>query len=234
MRLVVSHLTRMTHGHICVAGIDLTSGEHIRPKRRTHLPLDLAGSRGGPFALGAVLDLRRLRNVGRRPEMEDREFSQEHLTVKDPLPPAFFWRVLTRQAETSLLGIFGPELRRERRTWVLATERGFASLGCLAPAEIRRLWITEYGRVRITLVTDEGECTLPVTDLRLYDYTPETDYQVRADVVAWLAEQLRQPGHVLLSVGLSRPFAREHDEDALHWLQVNNIHLEHDPLWAST
>lgn len=221
----------MTKGRICVAGIDLTSGEHIRPVLRNHLAIDLAATHGGPFALGAVLDMRRLSNRARRPEMEDREFRLDHLTLKSPLPPASFWRVLTRQAETSLVGIFGSDLYRLRRTWVLNEGHGFASLGCLAPAEIVRLWVNQYDRVRMTLGTDDGECTLPVTDLRLFDYAPETDFTPNLQRVAHLAEGLRHAGNILLSIGLSRPFMREDDEFARHWLQVNNIHLEHDPLW---
>ena len=81
MRIVISHLTRMTKGRICVAGIDLTSWEHIRPVLHNHLSIDLAATRGGPFALGAVLDLQRVSNRARRPEMEDREFRLDHLVT---------------------------------------------------------------------------------------------------------------------------------------------------------
>jgi hypothetical protein len=231
MRIVVSHLTRMTKGRICVAGIDLTTGEHIRPVLDRHLSISLAATHGGPFALGAVLDLSSTRNVARRPETEDRLFRLDRLTVKPAMPSASFWRVLTRQAETSLAGVFGQDLHRLRRTWVLNEGHGFASLGCLAPAEIARLWVNQYDRLRMTLVTDEGECTLPVTDLRLFDYDPETDFAPNLERVTLLAEQLGQAGNILLSIGLSRPFMREDDEIARHWLQVNNIHLEQDPLW---
>ena len=36
---------------------------------------------------------------------------------------------------------------------------------------------------------------------------------------------------LLLSVGLTRPFAPSPDAPPIHWLQVNNIHLEPDPCW---
>jgi hypothetical protein len=35
---------------------------------------------------------------------------------------------------------------------------------------------------------------------------------------------------VILSVGLTRPFRRDGNDSARHWLQVNNIHLGDDPL----
>jgi hypothetical protein len=69
---------------------------------------------------------------------------------------------------------------------------------------------------------------LSVTDLRLYGDDggrPDT-VQVR-DV----ADRLAQGVPALLSVGLTRPFSARPDEPPLHWLQVNNIHLEDDPAW---
>ena len=35
----------------------------------------------------------------------------------------------------------------------------------------------------------------------------------------------------MLGVGLTRPFAPTAGEPPLHWLQVNNLHLEDDPAW---
>ena len=31
MKIVVSHLTRMQRGTVCVAGLDVDSGQHVRP-----------------------------------------------------------------------------------------------------------------------------------------------------------------------------------------------------------
>ena len=36
---------------------------------------------------------------------------------------------------------------------------------------------------------------------------------------------------VLLSVGLTRAFASAADREPVHWLQVNNLHLERTPCW---
>ena len=35
MRIVVNHLTRMRRGYICAAGINLATGEHVRPLPRS-------------------------------------------------------------------------------------------------------------------------------------------------------------------------------------------------------
>ncbi len=68
-----------------------------------------------------------------------------------------------------------------------------------------------------------------VTDLRLFgpDLTTPGD-RAAAD----LDRRLRQGISVVLSVGLTRPFASSPDFLPVHWLQVNNIHLEDNPLWC--
>jgi hypothetical protein len=35
----------------------------------------------------------------------------------------------------------------------------------------------------------------------------------------------------ILSVGLTRPWQKRGDDAERHWLQLNNIHLEDNPLW---
>jgi len=36
---------------------------------------------------------------------------------------------------------------------------------------------------------------------------------------------------MILSVGLTRPFAPSSESEEVHWLQVNNVHFEDDPVW---
>jgi hypothetical protein len=72
---------------------------------------------------------------------------------------------------------------------------------------------------------------LSVTDLRLY-----VDDGGRPDTarVADVARRLDRGVRVLLGVGLTRPFASRPNDAPVHWLQVNNIHLEDDPAWRMT
>jgi hypothetical protein len=82
--------------------------------------------------------------------------------------------------------------------------------------------------VRMALSDGEFSLDLSVTDLRLY-----TDDGGRPDVerVRDVTERLTRGVKVLLSVGLTRPFAARAGETPVHWLQVNNLHLEDDPCW---
>jgi hypothetical protein len=59
VQIVVNHLTRMRGERICVAGIDMQTGEHVRPTTSAAAPLTrrLLRSNGGPFEVGAVVDL---------------------------------------------------------------------------------------------------------------------------------------------------------------------------------
>jgi hypothetical protein len=54
MRIIVNHLTRMQPGYICVAGVDVSSGQHVRPELRGRLTTDLLTLNGGPFDIASL------------------------------------------------------------------------------------------------------------------------------------------------------------------------------------
>ena len=73
MRIVINHLTRMRHPHICVA-----ESRSIGPTRLFVLSLYPGDSRSmissraeGSLALGSVVELRRVTRSGAPPEVED-------------------------------------------------------------------------------------------------------------------------------------------------------------------
>ena len=144
-----------------------------------------------------------------------------------------FWELLAGLARPKLATIFGPDL--ERRGGGAATvevDAGQASLGCLAPRGRPELYVRPRdgnpGQVRIKMTDGDFDLDVGVTDIRLYGsdhVTPD------ADVVRRVSETIAGGGGVLLSVGLTRPFASAPHLPPVHWLQVNNIHLEDDPAW---
>ena len=78
-------------------------------------------------------------------------------------------------------------------------------------------------------VTDgELDLDLGVTDIRLYG---EDHVTPDRETVNRLAKRLADGTVVVLSMGLTRPFAGSSNFAPVHWLQVNNIHLEDDPIW---
>ena len=57
MQLVVSHVTRMQPGYICVAGVEITRGKRVRPVTYGRLPTSLLAREGGPFDMAALVEL---------------------------------------------------------------------------------------------------------------------------------------------------------------------------------
>lgn len=105
--------------------------------------------------------------------------------------------------------------------------KGKASLGCLAPRGRPNLYVNYDGGVRISFPWLSPSANLSVTDLRLYQDDHKTP---RKTLISHLRRKLQAGAGVILSVGLTRPWRKEGDTAARHWLQVNNIHLEGEPL----
>jgi hypothetical protein len=232
MRILVNHLTRMVPGFICVAGVDVESGRHVRPlTNRVMIPHAWSAARGGAFGIGNVVDLGPARYKGAPPEVEDHLFHEQHLRCVERLGPAAFWQSLEACCETRLQRIFGPELRLEGHTCVTDAGQGRASLGCIVPRAVHDLTVGPRGSARLSLEIGQAALDLPVTDLRFYEIDERNAvWVVDRDRVESVRYALQTGVPVILSVGLTRAFQRSSADRKRHWLQVNNIHLADDPL----
>ena len=227
MEIVVTHLTRMAAPHICVAGLRPVDEAFIRPVRsQGRLDASDLRAQGGPFALGSHLHLGEVVPRPSPPENEDVVVTISDVRALGQLTESALWALLEDSAERSVAAIFGADLERDGNTASVAIGSGDRSLGHLRPRN-RPLLEISYGKPRVRLNdADLGPMRLPITDLRLFD--PQTG-RLQERAVHLLADRLRRR-EVVLAVGLTRPWARE-DENARHWLQINNIHLDDDPLW---
>jgi hypothetical protein len=229
VKIVVNHLTRMQRGYICVAGIDVDTGQHVRPipendrPRRTQLV-----RHGGPFDIAAVVDLGRTSHVGHAPETEDYRFNPRKVRRVDTIAPQEFWERLTRVSHQSLTAIFGDDLTQRGDGCTVDVGRGTASLGCLLPSQPPTLQVNSYGKVRLRLTDGAYTAWLSVTDLRLYK---EDQVTPRRELVGQIAARIAKGAGIIVAVGLSRPWQKMDDTAERHWLQVNNLHLEDDPGW---
>ena len=230
MRIVVNHLTRMMKGYICAAGIDPDTQTHIRPVLPgMRLRANLLEPLGGPFNMAALVDLGETHPCGNAPETEDVEFLPARAARVRTLAGEEFWKLLLSVSESCLGEVFGSELERVGHTLAIEEGRGVVSLGCIAPKRAPTLAIDRFDRIRALVADEASYFDLPVTDLRLY----ENDYQSpRERLVENVGERLARGVPVIVSVGVTRPFAAREGEPALHWLQVNNLHLEDDPAWT--
>lgn len=228
MRIIVNHLTRMAPGYICVAGVNPLTSEHVRPTTFGRLGRHLLRTLGGPFDIAAIVDIGDAVPDGIAPEVEDHHFEPSRARYYDTVTPANFWTLLNNVARPTLAGIFGPDLQRSGYNCSVARGKGLASLGCLKPTARLRLLCDTFGKLRMRLSDGVVDISVPVTDLRLVADDHKT---IRNDVVADLNRRLERGVSAVLSVGLSRPFAKSPGGEERHWLQVNGIHLEDNPVW---
>ena len=232
MRIVITHLTRMRAGRICVAGVDVETHRFVRPTlwERPLTLTDLAPN-GGPFDVGAIVELGDVRPTPRRPSLEDCQYVpvqvQEHVATSSP----DYWALLRRLARPKLRGIFGGPLRYHGNRGAAVEEgAGIASLGVLGLRTRPRLYVVRRPdgiRVpRIRLSDGELDVFATVTDLRLYQDDGDTlDSAAISDLMMRIASGERP----LLSVGLSRAFSRGLGDPPAHWLFVSNVHFEAMP-----
>ena len=229
LRILVNHLTRMQPGYFCVAGVEVNTPRHVRPVlTRGRLTTDLLRPNGGPFDLGSVVELGSASHAGHAPELEDHRFDPSSTRWLFDDDPDDFWDALDGVAWRSLAEIFGPELELWDESGTVDIGEGRASLGCLKPEKQPWLYVDHRGTVRLVLDYLIPSVDLSVNDLRLYEADHRTP---RRDLVGSVQRRLKSGVEAILSVGLTRPWQKRGDTAERHWLQVNNIHLEDDPLW---
>lgn len=229
MRIVVNHLTRMQPGYICVAGIDLQSGHHVRPVLAGgRLDTSLLAKAGGLFDIGAVVDLGATRPHGHPPETEDHLFTPAAASVIGELTPTRFWNRLKDSSAPDFRAIFGSDLRAYGTSAVVNVNAGETSLGCLRLETPPSIEINSWDKIRAHVTDGEFDLDLSVTDLRLYREDHQTP---RRKLVSEIEKRIGKGVPVILAVGLTRPFRKRGDVRSYHWLQVNNIHLKDDPIW---
>ena len=233
VRIIVNHLTRMEKGYICVAGIDKETMRHVRPVLDGRLSTAFLARNSGPFDIACIVDLGPTTHVGRPPEMEDYGFESRKAARSGTISPDNFWKLLAQLARNRLSEIFGPELtQRGQSSCAVDVGQGHASLGCMVTTNRPTLYLKSRPdrpeQIRIHLRDDEFDLDLSVTDIRFYRDDHVTPNHT---IVSQVARRLERGIGVILSIGLTRPFTPSDDLPPVHWLQVNNIHLEDNPTW---
>jgi hypothetical protein len=231
MKIVVNHLTRMQEGYMCVAGIDLDTGLHVRPVLDRQMRIDMLSVHGGVFDIARIIDLGETRFVGRVPEIEDRWFNAGSARHVGDMAGDQFWTLLEKVSQQRLGAIFGPDLECIGSTCALAEARGLRSLGCYWAPGGKLLLDEKYDRRRIRFSWHAGGhfFNAPVTDIRLYSADHITPCE---DKVRCLSDRLQAQPQILVSVGLSRPYRKLAGDPPRHWLQINNFHLSDEPCWT--
>lgn len=239
MHMLVSHLTRMQNPYICVAGFkvklppqtgEVVVGPHIRPvlPHKERLQKKLLGV----FQLGSIVDLDVTGLVGSPPEIEDYSFDPASISVVGQMPETQFWNTLVDNMKSSLTSIFGSYIQKRSTKQgtgaVVSVGTGIASLGEFQPIKAPKLFLNEYGKLRIRVEDPEfAELNLSVTDVRFCD-PDKPDWELKKDVFDKVEGLLLKsnPQDIALGVGLAREL------EGFHWLQVNNVFVKENPLWS--
>ena len=221
--------------YVCVAGIDVETQRHVRPvlPGAQQLTTALLRTHGGPLDMAVEADLGHTSDAARPPEVEDRIFEPARVRAIRTLSDHAFWSLLEAASSHRLSTVFGDDLTPIGATSCgVRVGCGAASLACLVPTNRPRLSLrARQGRpaqIRIWVTDGQFHLDLSVTDVRLY----ESDLATPAErAVKDIDRRLRRGAGVILSLGLTRPFATSPKLPAMHWLQVNNVHLDDQPVW---
>ena len=230
MEVLITDVTRMQKGYICVAGIDVQTGQRIRPVlAEEQIPLDWTPAHGGIVDYRRIIDIGPGRFIGRTPEIEDVLVTRGDLALRRTMQPHEFLETLQGVSKLNARLSFGPTLRRHENGHDYVTPQGMG-LRSLAIQGI------DAGRVRLSIAGRSVRAAwpdgmrLPVTDLRLFEKDGAT---VRTRRVGQL-NQLLQRESGFVAIGLTRPWGRPESPDPAeyHWLQVNAIHVPGSLDWA--
>jgi hypothetical protein len=229
MRIVVTQLTRMHAPRICIAGVDPRVDRCIRPTTGPGHPLtrELLSEEGGPFALGALVDLGEVIPKPEPPESEDHIFRPDQVRVVGQLSADRYLELIRERSRTSLRAIFGDELVRHGRTYAVDKGCGAASLGTLRVRRKVDLKVDRYGKLRLRLPGKDASASLAVTDVRFVEADHKT---IKTELVADVSARMQRGVGVILMLGLARAFQKSEDDCERHWLQVNGICMVDRPL----
>ena len=229
MLIVVNHLTRMKAGYFCVAGINKSTNTHVRPVLKYgSLSTELLACSESLYNIASLVDLGKVKHIGQNPEIEDHIFYPVNACLVRNMGQKEFWELINNVSKENLTEIFGPELEQHGKHCVVKCGKGEASLGCISKFTDLNLYINKYDKLRIRCSDGTFSADLSVTDLRLCESDHITP---KSNKVKEVAKRIKSGEKVVLSVGLTRPWQKQDDEEPFHWLQVNNIHLENKPAW---
>jgi hypothetical protein len=230
MQIVINHLTRMaTQSRICVAGVDTETLTHVRPVTPADdlITRRLLRENGGPFAIGAVVDLGPVTAQPRPPETEDHRFETARASLVRQFGREEYWEMLGDIQVENLAEAFGSALESRGRGFAIEAGRGTRSLAVLPIRGRPRLAVDVYGKLRIALGYPDADASFSVSDVRLCEPDHRT---IRADAVADVNARLSRGVRAYIMLGLARAFQAAGDDRERHYVQVNGLCLADNPV----
>lgn len=213
-----------------MAGIDAETLDHVRP---TTPPTDLITRRllrkhGGPFGIGALVDLGPVEPRPIAPASEDHLFVTARARRLRDLTDDEYLNVLDEVSATSLEDALGPDLVRvKERKYAIEVGRGARSLAVVGLRGRPRLHVTPWPRLQLELRHPDTASDLSMTDVRFYESDQTT---IKHDVVTDVNRRLSWGVSGFVMLGLARAFVAAGDDRCRHWLQANGLCLADHPV----
>jgi hypothetical protein len=230
MEIVVNHLTRMrTQERICVAGVDVDRGRHVRPttSRSDLLTRELLSENGGPLEVAAVVDIAGAAHAPNPPETEDHRVRARDLRSVRVLDGDDYLEVLSNIADDDLENAFGSPLQRREWKYAIDASEGERSLAVVRARRRPELEVGRYGKLQLRFNDPDRPAFLSVADVRFVEADHTT---IRTGVVDDVQARLRRGVAAYVMFGLARAFRAIGDDQERHWLQVNGLCLEDKPV----
>ena len=217
--LLLLDVTAMSADALCIAGMDLKSGDTIRladpqPTQR------LVTLRGGVEPGAGIRVTCKPISKCERPHVEDHEWDPRSLKPDPRTPSGDAAQRLKDLSFSSVIGAFGaprPVLAGSNGAWPVG--HGDRSLATVRVGEVM-LNVNRGGRLRVSFEDESGG---------IWRDVPYQDTYARAHIASCpdCANKLRTPQRVnvderMIRIGLTRPFAPE-ESDRFCWLQVTNV-----------
>lgn len=219
-RIVVTDLTRFKRpGKVCVAGIDLSNSECIRP-----MPyLDTSRCQELNILPGAILEGKFTESTNRvGPHQED--YSHSDLNFLGPCTSQEFKNALECGSFNSVEEGFEISLQLNQKyiPWEHSISRSIVTIA-VSPAntEIVEDDFTP-GKIRLNFVDQSGRRYqyISITDLGFYNHAIK--HHEMKDLLT-LNRWMHTQNEILLRLGLSRRFQSQDGRDG-YWLQTNGIY----------
>ena len=226
-QLVITDLTRMRGGRVCIFGVD-ENGNAMRPDiPPTGIREDYLLDKSGrcvirPFA---IIEFDFICPLPKPPHTEDWEINAHYRprlirNLSEGESRTFLEKILDK----SVRGIFGADIYNNQ---YINEGEGNRSLGTVRAKEIlsARYSLKEDERYNYRIkFSDAAEeiYDLPITDLAFREYCDEQRVQGCAtDVISAKLQCRLSQSHAFIRVGLTRPFARMYNRC---YLQASGIH----------
>lgn len=215
----------MTSPRICVAGVDPETFDHVRPTtpQTDLITRELLRENGGPFGVGALVDLGPVQAEPNAPETEDHRFVTANARRIEDVADEEYLQLLAELSDPTLADAFGPELECVKpRKYAVEAGHGTRSLAVVGLRGRPQLHLNPWGKLMLELDDPDTPCSISMTDVRFYEPDQKA---IKEGVVADVNARLSAGVEAFVMLGLARPFVAQGYDQSLHFLQANGLCL---------